>query len=389
MKIEMMTGKIIALVVLLTSTSFYQARSINDVLTQKEEKKQVYRLNEGVDAVLVIGMGFANFDPISTTDKNKLKKAIVFEVELVYTDFPKGADLSELNKQRILTALTLRSDLVKNESIKWRLIRQMSCESEAEAKVLFHGIVIHYRSEQGEEVMERDFNFLSETLPEKPTETDIIRLRKETKDSTIYKVLERKVNWSGMTVVADVTGSMTPYYTQLVIWFQLNLNDKRIQNVVLFNDGNDKKTEDKKIGSTGGIYTLTPKNYDEFRIQLIETMKKGSGGDSPENDFEALIHAIKDCPKSKEIVLIADNLADVKDFELLEKIDRPIHVILCGVKFGVNPQYIDLAIKTKGSVHTMTQDLEDLYLLSEGKTFTIEKKIFRILGGKAVEVKKT
>jgi hypothetical protein len=381
--------KVLILFVACLISSFTQSRSIMDILSQKEEKKQTYRLNEGLDAVMVVGMGFANFDPISETDKSKLKKANIFEIDLVYTDFPKGADLSKLNRQRILTALSLRADLVKNETIRWRLIRQISCNSEAEAKILFHGIIIHYRAEQGKEVMERDFDFLSETLPEKPTEKDIIRLRKETKDSTIYKVLDRQMNWQAMTVVADVTGSMSPYYTQLVIWFQLNIHDKRIKEVVFFNDGDLKTTEQKKIGSTGGIYTLTPKNYTDFRVKLIETMKKGSGGDSPENDFEAILQAIKEFPKSKEIILIADNLATVKDFELLSKIDRPVHVILCGVKFGINPQYIDLAIKTKGSVHTMTQDLEELYLLSEGKTFTIEKKIFQIKGGKAVELKKS
>jgi len=81
----------------------------------------------------------------------------------------------------------------------------------------------------------------------------------------------------------------------------------------------------------------------------------------------------------------ADNLADMRDYELITEITKPVRILLCGAKYGVNPQYLNLARETGGSVHTLRHDLKNLVEKSEGDTFTFMKKKYIILDGKIVE----
>lgn len=366
---------------------FLNARSSNDIIDQKEIKCFRYMLHTDMLKVLVLNMSYGNPDLISALDRNLLKKADVRQIDLVFSDFPKGEDLKALNLHRIKVLESIRPDLVKDESICWKIIRQIDCKNEGEAKTLFHGIVIHYKAEQTEEERRMELSSMDDLLPadsllEKPT-----LMRKKLRDSTVVKVLERKKEWNNMTVVADMTGSMSPYVAQVVLWFHLKLNDKRIKNLVFFNDGDMKPTSAKVIGSTGGIYHSHATSYKAARDLAFLTISKGGGGDCPENDMEALIHAIDFAPKSEAFILVADNNSPVKDISLLKNVTKPVHIILCGTKYGVNIEYIKIARATGGSVHTMEADLEDLKKKNEGEKFAFMGSIYQIIGGEVVLVK--
>jgi hypothetical protein len=95
-----------------------------------------------------------------------------------------------------------------------------------------------------------------------------------------------------------------------------------------------------------------------------------------------LIKTQERAPECKEIIMIADNFANVKDISLLEKVKKPVHIILCGARVGVNLDYLNIARATGGSVHTIEQDLEDLAKLNEGETITIKGQKFKIEKGK-------
>jgi Leucine-rich repeat (LRR) protein len=88
----------------------------------------------------------------------------------------------------------------------------------------------------------------------------------------------------------------------------------------------------------------------------------GSGGDRQENDIEAILESIKRYPNHSEIILIADNLACIRDIELATKIDKPVRVIVCGYlpQVGVNPHLVYLAKVTKGGLYTLSSDIENL-----------------------------
>ncbi|MGB0525883.1 MAG: hypothetical protein ACPGJS_23085, partial [Flammeovirgaceae bacterium] len=83
-----------------------------------------------------------------------------------------------------------------------------------------------------------------------------------------------------------------------------------------------------------------------------------------------------------------DNGAAPRDIALTKKIKHPMKIILCGTKHGVNPIYLDIARRNKGSIHTIEEDLENLMKLTEGELIDIGEKRYQIKDGEFVEVKK-
>ncbi len=202
-------------------------------------------------------------------------------------------------------------------------------------------------------------------------------------DTTVLSVLHRNKNWENMLVVCDFTGSMSPYTAQLLVWYHLMLesNDDRIKYFCFFNDGNNKADFRKNIGTTGGVYITEAGSMEEVRALAKETMKNGSGGDVQENNVEALITAIKAYPDAQDIIMIADNFATPRDLSLLNKINKPVKIILCGTQYGINVEYLNFARKTNGSIHTIDQDLENLASMHEGERITIDGIIYEISNG--------
>ena len=136
-------------------------------------------------------------------------------------------------------------------------------------------------------------------------------------------------------IVTDITGSMSPYIEQVLLWHKLQLADDGVKKYVFFNDGNTKPNDAKMIGKTGGIYTI--ESDDKKMIPVISLLQKGmtagGGGDDPENDLEALLRAQewKTENDAEEIILIADAFSEVRDLELLSQLKVPVRVILCGI----------------------------------------------------------
>ncbi len=56
---------------------------------------------------------------------------------------------------------------------------------------------------------------------------------------------------------------------------------------------------------------------------------------------------------------------------------------MCGTKKGINEQYLRIALQTKGSIHTATNDV-DMKKLKEGDEFVLGKDVFRYSGGQFV-----
>lgn len=223
----------------------------------------------------------------------------------------------------------------------------------------------------------------------KLTGYDPTKCKNRRSDSTVLKIFERNPQWKNMLVVEDVTGSMLPYVGDLLLWNALKDNVRNVKHFIFFNDGDALADGEKKIGSTGGLYHVRPKRIEDLEETMIQAMSGGDGGDGPENDLEAVLAGIKACPDCKEIILIADNSVTPRDLELLSKIDRPVHVVLCGARDGVpNPAHLLIAWKTKGSLHTIKQDINNLTNLQEGQGVTIMGQNFKILNGKFVPVTK-
>jgi hypothetical protein len=204
------------------------------------------------------------------------------------------------------------------------------------------------------------------------------------KDSTIFFVFKRNKEWKKMMLVVDMTGSMFPYIGQMLVWFRQNYEDGRVKYYALFNDG-DNLTDDKKVlGKTGGVHPFEAKDYRKLKKDIEDVRKLGEGGDDPENDVEALTAAMVAFRDYSDIILIADE-SNVRDMALLKRIKKPIHVIMCGTKKGINEQYLRIAYQTKGSFHTISNDI-DMKKLKDGEEFQVDNDIFRLSGGNFIWV---
>jgi hypothetical protein len=202
-------------------------------------------------------------------------------------------------------------------------------------------------------------------------------------DSTFFEVMDRHPDWKDVHIFCDVTGSMSPYTAQLITWLQLNLHKRDIDHCTFFNDGDSTPDRRKIIGNTGGIYHTEADGYKKVERKMITAMTAGGGGDAPENNVEALLEGFDKFDSQGDIVMVADNLAPIKDKSLIEMLDRPVHVILCGTGWGgVNIDYVNLAYKTGGSVHAMEEDLNDLISVSEGEEIEFLGQKFILEGGR-------
>lgn len=196
----------------------------------------------------------------------------------------------------------------------------------------------------------------------------------DTVNNTVFRVLNRNPKWRKNIIVTDLTASMYPYAKQIHTWLKLFfMKDTAQQYFVFFNDGDSKKDVDKKVGVTGGVYIVRAKNCDDLINTMKLTIKRGEGGDPPESVVEPILTALKKVRKPDNIILIADNWAKVRDLALITRVKVPVRVILCGVYEGmeINTDYLNIAYKTKGSIHTIEQDISELINQTSGKKFNI------------------
>ncbi len=179
----------------------------------------------------------------------------------------------------------------------------------------------------------------------------------------------------------DVTGSMSPYIAKTMAWVKATQDSTRVDAFVFFNDGDAKPTNQKVVGKVGGIYAIENKGFDLIYGVLKSTMRKGGGGDAPENNVEATIKAVSLYPNCKEVIMVADNWASPRDLQIAKELNCPVHVIICGSNQGINLDYIQLAYETGGSIHTIEEDME-MRNIKSGKSFHIGKQFFTIIDGK-------
>jgi len=302
----------------------------------------------------------------------KEKKYKVVEIQVIYSQYPRNKDFWLTNYHRLLAdrlkELFALDSSLNDKSIEWTMVLQTDCKSESEAEKMRHGIAIYYAP------------IVEDTFPPKPIlfnssdsinyskgyvelkrfdKENIFAKERRESDSTAYKVLDRHKEWQNSLVVCDWTASMYAYSLYVSMWHCLNYKKSGIKYISLFNDGGNSPDFLKKTGKVDGVYFCHSNDIHHLVKLYKDVINNGNGGAEPENDVEAILRSIKHFPAAREVVLIADNSC-IRDFTLLGKISKPVKVILVGARDGINSQYINLAYRTGGSIHTIEQDIEDL-----------------------------
>jgi len=351
---------------------------------------------------------------IKGTDQIKfLKDKTVLSINLVYSAYKESIDFDQkkLNQRRLNQFKKHARFLFDNNRIVWKQTCQLEGNTLAESKKLFHGYQIKYLPAPSAEESRKEIQSIKTILENAKAHNAyldslsalevidsskiIIKSRWDDKigfvadtmygdfyevkkvvapvalpDTTVKSVLERN-QWNNMIIVSDVTASMNTYTSQLLLWYQNWIDTRRIKSFLFFNDGNTKPNALKRIGTTGGIYYVNAETQESVLKIMENTMLRGHGGDAVENDVEAILRALEYAKNMDEIILIADNKSDMRDFDLMFNIQRPVRVIICGNPNAINPQYLMLARATKGSVHTSTHDIYNLNQYFNGEKFKI------------------
>jgi hypothetical protein len=333
-----------------------------------------YQIQETTFSVLKLKMNPGDYRIQNLKDLDKIKGMAIVSVDLVYSDYPVGEDFSELNRKRILELYMHLPDAFATMS-EWRIVKQTGVAQTGGIQNYFHGIVVYFRP-------------MPTYAQENQVISDIVEGKVAPKDSTLLKVFGRKKEWKDMLVVADVTGSMSPYTAQLLLWIKANQTMKTFKQIIFFNDDDEKSTNQKGKLDESGIWDIESGNSKKVIEKAFEAM---SNGQHIENNLEAICYAIQKYPENKQkVVMIADNWEDPCDMQLLEFLKKekiPVRIIICGVTDRLNTKYLDIAYATGGSVHTMEEDLEQLAKLGDGKSFKLNGLKFKMVNGSFVQEK--
>ncbi|RMG22003.1 MAG: hypothetical protein D6730_17270 [Bacteroidetes bacterium] len=362
-----------------------------------------YELPDPADSLsLVLHMDYAKAGILNPADARRLAAGRVYEINLVFTRYPYSFDrwctnYDWLLEQRLRSLYALDSSLFERKNILWKYILQTACETEPEAKTFFHGFVIYMYPGEDEALISAQIPPLpSEKLVKMAQEDEqtrqltevIYKWEKPLEDSTIFKVFDRHPQWKKKLVVMDWTSSMYKNGASVLRWQSQHLENQAIQHLVLFNDGDRTPHAQKRIGKTGGIYYVNPKNLEAVVQSMIKVKYRGGGGDSPENDMEALLRATRSLKDYEEVILIADRNSSIRDIRLLKYLDRPVHVVVFKNKEmkhswnsrgkpiqieneWIHPHYLSLASISGGSLHTHNRDIYQLSEMKPGEVITI------------------
>lgn len=356
---------------------------------------------------LGLRMSFAEYAVHNPEAARHLEGRVIHTVDLVFTRYPWKLDTWEVNydslmEHRYAKLKELVPHAFGHREVSWRIFLQTDCQDLATAKTFFHGFYISHGpasapSTESPAPTEEQESSLPLPTPrydslELQEELDralkLITGDKEFYDSTALEILDRHPEWGDLVLVSDWTASMYRHGAYLIRHFRQGPEKDRVKGYVFFNDGDGKYDEEKVVGLTGGIYVAPANESDAVMTAVRKVLLGGNGGDHRENDLEALIVAQEKFPEIPELVLIADNSGPVRDLALLEYIDRPVRIVLCGVYHdNIEPDYFTLAYRSGGSLHIRGEDFEDFGHLPLGRQFQLGDYEYRLKNGRFIKRK--
>ncbi len=130
----------------------------------------------------------------------------------------------------------------------------------------------------------------------------------------------------------------------------------------LFNGFQHKENKSQNDHHRRGIYQVTKNDVEGFCNTIDKIVNFSCSGNRLENVVEALIIGAEDKSPEDELLFIADNYSDVSDLDKLSELNTPVRVLLTASSHGINEQYLEIAYKTGGSVHTKDVDISQTKL---------------------------
>lgn len=374
-------------------------QNLKDLVKGKVSYVSVYDTSALTPNQMYIAMPYAKDVVLNPKQLKKLNETVVVKLELIYTKHRTSLSFNQekLNVNRLITLKKFIPTIFNNPIWDFELISQTKATNAEAGKTLFHGFVITFRPNSNKTSIEKEVSFLKQltadstqannsdsikkdfeiksrwddrigfvhdtvwVLNKDVNPPDIFFLNDKFKDSTVFEAFSRISNFANSIIVTDVTGSMSPYISQVLVWLKQQTENNEVTHFVFFNDGDNKKSNQKKAGKTGGVYWIENSSINQVINKAAYAMQKGSGGgEGLENDVEALLLAKSLNKNVSQLILVADNFESMRDYSFIEKIKIPVSVVVCGGSNRINIQYLDLAKKTEGKVYSKHTDVKDL-----------------------------
>jgi len=244
-----------------------------------------------------------------------------------------------------------------------------------------------FKDNLADDLAEKEIRFISASAVSMSDKISRVRELGKTYELTSYDALDRNIDkWKNVVIVCDITSTMFPYTTQVFDWMNENTDNTSIKGIVFFTDC-DSLGRQTRGRLPGKMFTVRKKD----ELVLWDTMfaainNTENNKDKPENNIEALLYAQKHFPEADEFVMIADNSTQVKDMKQLSKVKKKVHIILCGETYEKNlafqSDYVQIAKKTKGTIHTLEDDIENISKVKEMSIVRVGNIYFRFHKGK-------
>jgi hypothetical protein len=406
-------------------SQFLLAQSYSSLVSAKPNFVTEIDLSSLQENQVAIAMPFAKKIILNPEQKKQITEKVIIKLELIYTEYRTSSSFNQkqLNKNRLKELSLLIPSLFENRFWKYNLISQTKGSSQEECEKMFHGFVLTFRPSSTTNMLYSEATYLenlsaalikkdsidNDSVPKRffikthydkqvgylhdtiwhidnvkpPSPPDFFYNQSLYNDSTVLNALNRNNGWKNFIVVTDVTGSMSPYSAQVIVWLKKHAENNTAKQFVFFNDGDQKESRKKKPLDTKGIYVAKNEDITTVIKTATKCMRNGSGGgECLENDVEAIVEGLKYYPGADEVILIADNYESMRDYNYIKKIKKPVHVILCGAENRINIQYLDLARKTKGTVHTIMSDIINLQKIKEKEHFFIDGNEYMYQNGR-------
>lgn len=421
--------------------------SIDYLLGMPQNQVDVFKVDKSDTSLIYISFDYSSgkIEHEALLDSLFSGELPIEKIDFVYTRFKVSQDFNqkELNRSRLELLRKHAPFIFDNNLIEWNFYEQVNNFSLTENKKLFHGFVIHYlnhptyKGNNGSLSTDEEINAIEDYLkgiirassdsvisgitPSSKMYYPILKYKKKKGirykkkllgfwrksapitydtswvktrivgsyspfcvDSVVTKTLRTyEDKWNCNYLIEDVTGSMYPYIAQTLAWKKLKLESSILEHFVFFNDGDSRP--DGPIGKSGGAYYLKSNDFNAITTHLKMVMSKGGGGSAPENNIEALLFAETRFNESDSYILIADNNAPVRDMNIANRIKKPVHIILCGVRMGrIHHSYIKLALETRGSLHTIEEDIDDVSEMKPGDSFEMGGQKWKYLSNGSI-----
>ncbi len=197
-----------------------------------------------------------------------------------------------------------------------------------------------------------------------------------------------KDQWKQKRIVANIDCSMYQYIDELMVWNFTDEAEQENNTYWLFNGFQNNSKPSDSGNDRRGIFYVPNNDIEGFCNTVDKIVNFSCGGNRLENVVEALILGAKDKSPDEELLFIADNYSDVSDLYKLKELEVPVRVLLTASEYGVNEQYLEIAYRTGGSVHTTNEDIpsEKLRSLEDGQQLHIGKYSYQFFKGKFLKI---